>query len=205
MTSLRAEQQGLTRNRLLDAAASLFATHGFSGTSVAMIAEHAGASTGAIYSNFSGKEDLFAAVVERHMARQAEEYRHLYSAGSSAAEQLESGGQRWMALIDEEPEYFPLFVEVWRASLADAGVRRRLRTAYRKLIAELAVLIREGSDAVWPEMDDAAVDAFATIVCALADGMALHRMLDPKRVPPELFGGFLRLIVESVPPATRER
>jgi len=204
VSTLRAEHQALTRTRLLDAGATLFAKRGFAGTSVAVIAKHAGVTTGAIYSNFTGKEDLFAAVVERHMARQAEEYRRLYSAGGSAPERLQSGGDRWMALIDEEPEYFPLFVEVWRVALTDPGIRRRLRSAYRKLIGELATLIGEGSAERWPEMDDEAIAAFASLVCALADGMALHRTLDPERIPAELFGAFLRLVVEGVPSARRD-
>lgn len=200
MASIRTEHQALTRNRVMDAGGKLFAVHGFGGTSVAMIAEQAGVTTGAIYSNFEGKLDLFAAVVERRMVRQAEDYRALYSGGDTPAERLQSGADRWMEMIEDEPEYFPLFVEVWRVSLRDEGVRERLRGAYRDLIRELASLIREGSTEAWPEMDDEAVEAFASIICALADGIALGRMLDPERIPKDLFGNFLRLVAESVPP-----
>lgn len=200
--TLRAEHQALTRDRLLGAAAQLFATDGFSGTSVAMIAKRAGVTTGAIYSNFSGKEDLFAAVVERHMARQVHEYRRLYSEGSSPAERMQSGADRWMALINDEPEYFPLYVEVWRVSLTDAGIRRRLRSAYRKLIDELATLVRKGSEEVGPELDESTARAFALIVCSLADGLAMHKILDSQRVPQDLFGGFLRAVVERLAPQT---
>jgi AcrR family transcriptional regulator len=197
MASLRAEQQALTRDRLLDSAAALFATQGLTGTSVALIASHAGVTTGAIYSNFSGKNDLFAAVVERHMARQVEEYRRLYSSGGSAADRMQSGADRWMALITEQPDYFPLFVEVWRVALGQADIRRRLRRAYRKLISELAELVAEGSPEVRQDLDDETAERFALIVCSLADGLALHKILDPQRVPDELFGGFLRLVIEA--------
>ncbi len=53
----RGEQQQLTRAQLLDAAERVFAREGFQGASVAAIAEEAGYSHGAIYSNFNGKED----------------------------------------------------------------------------------------------------------------------------------------------------
>jgi AcrR family transcriptional regulator len=194
VTSLREEQQAETRDRLLDAATILFAETGFSGTSVAAIAKRAGVTTGAIYSNFAGKDELFAAVVERHMQRQAETYRLLYAAGGSPAERMQRGADRWMSLISGEPDYFPLFIEVWRVGLAKPAIRKRLRKAYANLVAELAGLVRQGS----PEpIDDATATQFALIVCSLADGLALHKILDPGLVPDDLFGGFLRFAIES--------
>jgi AcrR family transcriptional regulator len=192
--SLRSEQQAETRDRLLDAATSLFAETGFSGTSVVAIANRAGVTTGAIYSNFAGKDELFAAVVERHMRRQADAYRALYSEGGTPAERMQRGADRWMALITEEPDYFPLFVEVWRVGMAKPKIRERLRKAYANLIDELASLVREGS----PEpLDEATARQFALIVCSLADGFALHKILDPPLVPEDLFGAFLRFTIES--------
>jgi AcrR family transcriptional regulator len=192
--TLREEQQAETRDRLLDAATALFAETGFSGTSVAAIAKRAGVTTGAIYSNFAGKDELFAAVVERHMKRQADAYRALYSEGGSPAERMERGADRWMSLISEEPDYFPLFIEVWRVGVAKPAIRKRLRKAYANLVAELATLVREGST---EPIDDATATQFALIVCSLADGLALHKILDPELVPDDLFGGFLRFAIES--------
>ncbi len=54
-----------TRERLLDAAFEVFAEHGFAASSVEQIAEHAGFTRGAFYSNFSTKEELFMALVDR--------------------------------------------------------------------------------------------------------------------------------------------
>jgi AcrR family transcriptional regulator len=194
VVSLRAEQQAETRDRLLDAAAALFAEHGFSGTSVASIAKRAGVTTGAIYSNFAGKDDLFTAVVERHMKRQAGAYRELYSEGGAPAERMERGANRWMALIGEDPDYFPLFVEVWRVGLAKPEIRRRLREAYANLIEELAALVRDGAPT---PLDATLATQFALIVCSLADGLAMHKILDPDLVPDDLFGAFLRFVIES--------
>jgi AcrR family transcriptional regulator len=187
-------QQSETRDRLLDAGAALFAERGFSGTSVAAIAKRAGVTTGAIYSNFAGKDDLFTAVVERHMKRQAETYRDLYSEGGAPAERMQRGANRWMALIAEDPDYFRLFVEVWRVGLAKPEIKRRLRKAYAKLIKELAALVRDGAPA---PLDPETATQFALIVCSLADGLAMHKILDPRLVPDDLFGAFLRFVVES--------
>lgn len=54
----RAESQAATRDRLIDTAAALFLTHGYSATSLELIADTAGYSKGAVYSNFAGKDAL---------------------------------------------------------------------------------------------------------------------------------------------------
>ncbi|HEX5806657.1 MAG TPA: TetR family transcriptional regulator [Macromonas sp.] len=54
-----------TRSNLLDAAERLFLQNGVSRTSLAQIAEAAGATRGAIYWHFKDKADLFIAMMER--------------------------------------------------------------------------------------------------------------------------------------------
>jgi len=54
----RAERQARTRAELIATAATVFAQRGYEGASVEEIAEQAGYSHGAVYSNFAGKSDL---------------------------------------------------------------------------------------------------------------------------------------------------
>jgi len=63
------EQSEKTRQRLLDAAAGLFAAKGYRDTSVQSIAEAAGISRGSIFWHFGSKEGLLLAVVEASLAR----------------------------------------------------------------------------------------------------------------------------------------
>ena len=58
-----------TRERLLDAAADVFARVGFGAASVEAIAEAAGFTRGAFYSNFESKDELFLALTERQARR----------------------------------------------------------------------------------------------------------------------------------------
>lgn len=58
-----------TRERLMDAAFDAFAEEGFAAVSVEAISERAGFSRGAFYYNFSSKEELFLALVERSIHR----------------------------------------------------------------------------------------------------------------------------------------
>jgi AcrR family transcriptional regulator len=59
----RSQSQEQTRQRLIDAARDLFRSEGFVATSIDRIAEAAGYSKGAVYSNFGGKEDIFLAAL----------------------------------------------------------------------------------------------------------------------------------------------
>ncbi len=58
-------RRGRTRERLLDAAYDAFAEHGVHVATVEQITERAGFTRGAFYSNFTTKEELFFALMER--------------------------------------------------------------------------------------------------------------------------------------------
>ena len=69
-----------TRDRLLEAAASVFAELGLQGASVEAVCSRAGFTRGAFYSNFASKEELFLALLQgeldrrrQHLEQQVEE------------------------------------------------------------------------------------------------------------------------------------
>ena len=64
----RQESRLQTQERLLMAAAIVFSRSGFYEASVEEIAEEAGFSKGAVYSNFTSKEELFIVLLDRHLA-----------------------------------------------------------------------------------------------------------------------------------------
>jgi len=65
----RSQRQEQTRAQLLGAALRVFLRRGFHGASLDEIAEEAGYTTGAVYSNFKGKDDLFLAVLDAEAQR----------------------------------------------------------------------------------------------------------------------------------------
>ena len=75
----QAQRKQRTRADLVATARTVFIERGFHGASLDEIAERAGYSKGAVYSNFTGKDDLFLAVLESVYAdiRQAEQALHL--------------------------------------------------------------------------------------------------------------------------------
>ena len=66
----RQESRLETRTKLLDSAAQLFARGGYEGASVDLIAESAGYSKGAFYSNFESKEAIFLELLDTHKRRE---------------------------------------------------------------------------------------------------------------------------------------
>jgi AcrR family transcriptional regulator len=69
LVTLLTRGNGGTRAQLLDAALRVFLRRGFHAASLDEIAEEAGYTTGAVYSNFKGKEDLFLAVLDAEAQR----------------------------------------------------------------------------------------------------------------------------------------
>src|SRR3954462_11332492 len=65
----RADRRARTRDDLVAAADALFSANGFHPTSVDAVADAAGYTKGAVYSNFASKEELFLAVYERRAER----------------------------------------------------------------------------------------------------------------------------------------
>jgi AcrR family transcriptional regulator len=60
------------REQILDAAAALFVTQGFGGTSTRAIAEAVGIRQASLYYHFAGKDDIFAELLERTVRPSAE-------------------------------------------------------------------------------------------------------------------------------------
>jgi len=65
----RQERQAQTRERLLQAATDLFRRDGYAITSLERIAEAAGFTKGAVYSNFESKEDIYVEVLSKEAIR----------------------------------------------------------------------------------------------------------------------------------------
>src|SRR5256885_16780161 len=83
-----ARVRAVTRSRLLAAAEEMFLTRGFGGASVDAVAHAAGFTTGAVYSNFGGKADLFLAVLERSTERDLDTVRAAMAAAATDEQRL---------------------------------------------------------------------------------------------------------------------
>jgi AcrR family transcriptional regulator len=202
--SLRDEQKALTRRRMLDGAEAVFARSGFHGASVEEIAREAGASTGALYSNFAGKEDLFLALFEERVAADVRDYSQIAAEGATVEEQARGTADHWMEILRERPDYFPLFIEFWAYAIREPRLRERLGSQFAALRSSSARLFLDGAGQQGVSLSAEAGELVGMLINALGNGLALEKLADPEAVPDGLFGDMLVLIFQALEALTRE-
>ncbi len=203
-SSLREEQKALTRRRLLDGAEAVFARSGFHGASVEEIAREAGATTGALYSNFAGKEDLFLALFGERIATDVSDYSEIVAEGATLEEQARGAADHWMAILRERPDYFPLFIEFWAYAIRQPRLRDRLAGQFVALRSSSARLFLDGAAQQDISLSAEAGELVGILINALANGLALEKLADPTAVPDALYGDMLVLIFQALQALARE-
>jgi len=132
----RVESQALTRIRLLDAAKDLFRREGYATTSVDRIAEAAGYSKGAFYSNFEGKEAIFLAVIDAQSQESLDPLMHAIDTAADADAVVELL-VRWADERSSSGSWSLTILEHARAAVKGAASLQRqeaiLRGAWRQL------------------------------------------------------------------------
>ena len=198
----RAEAKAQTRQRLLDSAARVFAEKGFGGATLEEIAEAAGYSTGAMYANFGGKEQLFMEVVAAHRSRAAA--RRIEQVSQILDEALAGDADPFGALTgmfvkaaDRERELAPLQAEFWLYAVRNPAAKKVIADSLSGQVDELEpvvarVLQRFGAT------PDAAPREVAVVVLALFQGLARRRRLDPAAVPEDLLARALRWLLRGL-------
>jgi len=192
----RDERKAETRTALLDAASRVFARRGYHAAAVDEVAEEAGFSTGALYSNFDGKEDLFLALLQREIGRQVDEVSAVVADRETLDERARGGAEYWIEFLDREPELVLLFMEFWAFAVRNPEVRLRFAARYAEVRSALARIIDQGARELGVELARPP-EQLAMAIDALADGFALQKLADPDSVPDELFGDALAMLLEG--------
>jgi AcrR family transcriptional regulator len=171
-----------TRRRLVEAAVVVVAERGFHGATVDQIAQRAGFSVGALYSNFGGKDDLFAAVIDEHVEWFLDRLREFEAAEDSAAAAAE--------LLDataRDPGQFLVFIEFWAYAARTPKLRRSLAKRLARIREATAQALRNRSakSSSAPAMSE---DLTVILALALARGIALEKLIDADAVASEDVG-----------------
>ncbi len=131
------EDKELRRRRLLDAAKELFFERGYRDTTIEMITERAGVSTGAFYLYFKSKEEIYMTLyadgidIFHRMARQAISW-----PGMSALARLSAVAHAYFRFYKEHTEYFEIlaFIHMYETKLKE-------RTEMSALLDEKAIAL----------------------------------------------------------------
>jgi AcrR family transcriptional regulator len=196
----RAQTQAETRQRLLDAAATIFARKGYAAASVEEIAEAAGYSVGAVYSNFSGKEQLYSELMAEHAADRvdavADALRNSRNQPGGVFGEL---GRLLIAAADKNIEVAALRTEFWLHAIRNPdamGVLARNNGKTIGLLRDVLVGLLEDHG-----VDQSIVtpETFAVVVLAIYQGLIRQRRTDPSLVSEELFGQVLSWQLAGMP------
>ncbi|MFI9385846.1 TetR/AcrR family transcriptional regulator [Kutzneria sp. NPDC052558] len=188
----RAEAKARTRTLLLDAAAEVFARKGFAGASVEEIAETAGFSIGAFYSNFANKDELFVELLSTHSRNQIAESARLMD---DRAEGKHGLGRQLVAAADED---FPLLeAEFWLYSVRNPEVATALAERMREPREALEKLVGEALRRMDPPVTDLDVPV-SVVVAAMFAGLVRQRRVDPDSVSAELYDQALHWLFRGI-------
>ena len=99
-----------TRERLLEAALQLFATHGYHGASMRQIAEAANVTVGGIYNHFRSKEEILVAVILAWHPLQLIMPALAETEGETLERFLHNAAEQFMRTFAERPELLRIFM-----------------------------------------------------------------------------------------------
>jgi AcrR family transcriptional regulator len=169
------------------AARAVFLERGFHGASLEEISARAGYSTGAVYSNFQSKDDLFLAVVDQRSADRVRDLsRHVLDEILSYEEAMRVAARSAWQAARETPRWIPVLTEFWIHVAGRDGIREAASERHHRAMDVLAEVIQQVADRHGVEYTISARDA-ARATSALVRGMELERLLDPAADEAELF------------------
>ena len=191
-------RRAMTRRHLLDAAADVFARQGFHGSTIDEIAKAAGFTKGAVYSNFTSKDDLFLALLDDRIERQFAIVTEVLETGSH--EQVEQrprmrdliqaatffANESWQTLYLEFVLYSRRHPEA--AEKLAARAERERAFVVQLIESELTAL---GGTPKYPIREQ------ATISLALFEGLGMARLIDPRSMTGTTLDTVLALLYDA--------
>jgi AcrR family transcriptional regulator len=199
----REASQAQTRNRLIDAAREEIATKGFAQASVRDIAEAAGFSQGAFYSNFPDKEAILLELVRRHQAEERASIEATLGGSQGGPASVMAGIERWALKGTADPGFSVLAIELQLQALRSPGFAQAYNDLSRGHRQELGALIAKLFGFLGKQVPGDPVE-IATGFMALSRGLALLSKDETVRRGRVLMM-FLEALVETAPPVVSPR
>lgn len=122
-----------TREQLLRAAEIVFVRDGYERADLLEIAKLAGRTKGAIYAQFSSKEEVFLALVEQNAHKRRAQMRERLAESTSVEGNLAALRAYYLALADDDP-FGMLMLEFRLYTIRHPEARERLAELYRSII-----------------------------------------------------------------------
>jgi AcrR family transcriptional regulator len=188
----RQERRRLTREQLLVSAREVFEERGYADSSLEEIAERAGFTRKAVYSNFSGKSELLLEIVERRFQSHIDQVEAIIREAPAARTALDVGSV-FSAYFSRERAWEQLFHEFCSVASRDEEIGDRFRGRFRESRRAIVRLVDQelktgGVELALP------TERFVMGIFALFSGISLETLIDPEETDEALFGEMLGLI-----------
>lgn len=170
-----------TRSRLFEAAAEVFEERGIGAASVEAIAEAAGFTRGAFYSNFSDKDDLIMSMLEDHVAQTMTRHMDLLAEHRDPIDFVTA--LKAMDRTQQDPLgrlpllHIELILYVARSAAHRPVLAQRLQ-GRRDMVTRIVA-------GTTPSLGEP--ERIGALLIALEDGFRLHRLIDPDSTPEDRF------------------
>src|SRR5436190_11294284 len=99
------------QKEILEAAARLFAEHGYADTDTQLLADELGVGKGTLYRYFPSKRELFLAAVDRAMRQLRAHVDEAVAAADDPLDQIASGVRAFLAFCADHPEFVELLMQ----------------------------------------------------------------------------------------------
>ncbi len=191
----REETKARTRQALLKAAAEVFASQGFHGASIDMIAEAAGYTKGAVYAHFANKDELYLALLDEHLSSEGPPSIALLESGadvdSIAAQVEESLPQE----LESSRAWGQLTYEFILHAMRDETVRARLAERFELACSEYGRSLQKRF-AARGEKPPADLRQRAIALMAFENGLSLLGLIEPELVTGGVYSATLARLLD---------
>ena len=183
-------------DRLLAAAADLFAEKGYEQAGVAEIARRAGVTTGAIYSRYTGKADLLQDAVKNHAPTEITRLLRAEDNDQSPKDILADIGEH---LLDDLHESTGIFIEALVAARRDPDLAIVLHQLAAQEDGEVAKILEAGqaSGIIDQDLDNLALVRLAH---AIGYGMNVTRLLGLELPTKDSWTEVINRVINSLAP-----
>lgn len=170
-----------TRERILDAAITLFSARGYHNATTAMIAREADVSQGIIFYYFKSKEELFLTLLKEKSDGVRKEFEKHISGEKCALKKIQIVVSSYICLLHKEEKFYEIVIKQLRG--AGVSINKIGKYITRGVFNLIEELIREGiTQGIFRKID---TEIAATCLFGMIDFNALRWMMFKKSFPLE--------------------
>jgi AcrR family transcriptional regulator len=174
---------------ILNAARSLFARKGFTGTTMDDIAEEAGLAKGTLYLYFSSKQDIYLKALQVAVASLIEQTDKEMASCRTIQEKIRAYVVSRLKYAEENRDFCKIYLQEVGSCIHPATVNKEYRNFDQRRTQALKQVLKEARQR--GEIRSIRLEAAAAIILDMTRGLIMHRLLGGSKESIEEDSNFL--------------